>query len=152
EWQVIKHDCLPAYITWDQYLQNCERLRQNRCTAATPGQPRKGAALLTGLVVCSGCGRRMHAQYGSRAFPRYECISHRDRAAPRTCSGLTAAALDALVVDQVPRVLTPAGIELSLRAATDIKRERERLDAHWRAEGERAAYEARLAERSHRAV
>ena len=48
--------------------------------------------------------------------------------------------------------MTPAGIELSLTAAGDIERERARLDAHWRAELERAGYEARLAERSYRAV
>jgi hypothetical protein len=52
----------------------------------------------------------------------------------------------------VLRALTPAGIELSLAAAGDIERERARLDAHWRAELERAGYEARLAERSYRAV
>jgi hypothetical protein len=49
-------------------------------------------------------------------------------------------------------VLTPAGIELSLVAAEDIEQERSRLDAHWQAEVERAAYEVRLAERSYRAV
>jgi hypothetical protein len=49
-------------------------------------------------------------------------------------------------------VLTPAGIELSLTAAGDIERERGRLDEHWRAELERAGYEARLAKRSYRAV
>jgi hypothetical protein len=52
----------------------------------------------------------------------------------------------------VLRVLTPAEIELSLQAAEDIEGERARLDAHWGAEAERAAYEARLAERSYRAV
>ena len=50
------------------------------------------------------------------------------------------------------RVLTPAGIELSLTAAGDIERERGRLDEHWRRELERAAYEVRLAQRSYRAV
>jgi hypothetical protein len=60
--------------------------------------------------------------------------------------------LDAAVAEQVLRALTPAGIELSLAAAGDIQWERARLDAHWRAVPERAAYEARLAERSYRAV
>ena len=60
--------------------------------------------------------------------------------------------LDAAVGEQVLRALTPAGIELSLTAAGDIERERARLDAHWREELERAGYEARLAERSYRAV
>lgn len=54
--------------------------------------------------------------------------------------GLSAAILDAAVGEQVLRALPPAGIELSLTAAGDIERERARLDAHWRAELERAGY------------
>jgi hypothetical protein len=60
--------------------------------------------------------------------------------------------LDAAVGEQVLRALTPAAIELSLTAAGDIERERARLDQHWRDELDRAGYEARLAERSYRAV
>ena len=152
EWQVIRHDQVPAYITWEQYLRNVERLRRNRTTAATPGHARKGSALLSGLVVCGRCGHRLHALYGTAGRPRYEGVAHRNCGELPACRGLSAAALDVLIADQVLRVLTPAGIELGLRAAEDIERERERLDAHCRAEIERAAYEARLAERSYRAV
>src|SRR6266446_9416177 len=51
EWKVFERDRLPAYITWDRYLANQERLRQNRCLPDTPGTPRQGIALLAGLVV-----------------------------------------------------------------------------------------------------
>src|SRR4051794_26999837 len=30
QWKVLKRDCLPAYITWERYLENQERLRQHR--------------------------------------------------------------------------------------------------------------------------
>ena len=43
-------------------------------------------------------------------------------------------------------------VRLIFEAAGDIERERTRLDEHWRAELERAGYEAQLAERSYRAV
>lgn len=152
EWLVLKRDAVPAYISWEQYLSNGARLRGNRSTAATPGQPRKGVALLSGLVVCQGCGHRMHVLYGTPGHPRYECVAHLGRGERRTCPGLVAAPLDALVAERVLDVLTPAGIELSLRTAEDVERERARLDAHWKAEAERAAYESRLAERSYRAV
>jgi hypothetical protein len=65
---------------------------------------------------------------------------------------ITAAALDAAVADQVLQALSPAGIELSLTAAGDFERERARLNAHRQAELQRGGYEARLAERSYRAV
>ena len=90
--------------------------------------------------------------YNSVSWPRYECMRHLQPGEARTCPGISAAALDAAVAEQVLRALTPAGIELSLTAAGDIERERARLDTQWRAELERAGYEARLAERSYRAV
>jgi DNA invertase Pin-like site-specific DNA recombinase len=152
EWLVVIHNQLPAYINWDNYLRNREQLRKNRSTAATPGHARKGTALLSGLVVCRSCDHRMHVLYGTPGHPRYECVSHLGRGEKRTCPGLVAGPLDALVADQVLDVLTPAGIDLCLRAKGDIEEERGRLDAHWRAELERAAYEVRLAERSYRAV
>jgi DNA invertase Pin-like site-specific DNA recombinase len=152
EWKVTLHDRLPAYITWEQYVRNAARLRQNRTTATTRGTARQGIALLTGLVFCGRCGRRKGVLYSTTSRPRYECVTHLQPGEARTCPGINAEVLDACVGEQVLRVLTPAGIELSLTAAGDIERERGRLDEHWRAELERAGYEARLAERSYRAV
>ena len=40
----------PAYITWEQYLANQERLAANRNLPTTVGAPRNGPALLAGLV------------------------------------------------------------------------------------------------------
>src|SRR4029077_2849243 len=55
QWKVVLHDRLPAYITWEQYLHNLERLRQNRSHFETPGVPRKGTALLSGILWCGNC-------------------------------------------------------------------------------------------------
>ena len=65
EWAVTLHDRLPAYITWEQYLRNTERLRQNRTTATTRGTARQGIALLSGLVFCGRCGRRKGVLYSA---------------------------------------------------------------------------------------
>jgi hypothetical protein len=39
---VLLHDRLPAYISWDQYLANQERLKQNRALHDTQGAPQRG--------------------------------------------------------------------------------------------------------------
>ena len=70
-------DRLPAYITWDRYLANQERLLQNRYQPGSVGAPRAGKALLTGLLVCGACGRRMHASYRSKSTAYYMCVSKR---------------------------------------------------------------------------
>src|SRR5260370_41877646 len=35
EWAVTLHDHLPAYIPWEHYVRNRERLRQNRTSSAS---------------------------------------------------------------------------------------------------------------------
>lgn len=151
-WKVLHRDRLPAYITWEQYLRNQERIRQNRNQFDRPGVPRAGAALLAGILVCGGCGRRMQPLYHAHGKAQYAC-SHRYLAAAESrCPGLAARAVDGLVAQQVLRALEPAAVELSARAHADIERERQRLDLHWRQRLQRARYDAESAERRYRAV
>src|SRR5207248_2420249 len=49
EWLVLLPGRLPAYITAAEHEANIARMAANRQTAATPGAPRDGSALLSGL-------------------------------------------------------------------------------------------------------
>jgi DNA invertase Pin-like site-specific DNA recombinase len=152
QWQVLIRDHLPAYITWEQFLRNQERLKQNQTRPDTRGTPRNGAALLCGLVACGRCGWRMQVCYGSRDKAYYRCVHDHATATERTCCGLAANVLDELVAAQVLRALEPAALELSLKAQGDLRRERERLEKHWQQKLQRARYEVELAERRYQAV
>jgi DNA invertase Pin-like site-specific DNA recombinase len=152
EWKVLKRDHLPAYITWERYLANQERMHQNRSLPDTSGTPREGVALLTRLLVCGTCKRLLHAVYPSRTNIHYMCDTHLYSGTEKTCHGLKAAVIDGLVSDQVLRALEPAALELSLTAIADIDRERERLHRHWQQRLERAEYEVQRAERQYQAV
>jgi hypothetical protein len=151
-WRAVVPDRVPAYITWERYERNQERLRQNSSRWETTGAPRPGAALLGGLVVCGGCGIRMQVRYTGTQPGRYDCVRHLRHGHERQCRGLQASALDGLVVQQALRALGPAALELSLGAAEDLQRERQRLALHWQQQLERARYEAQQAERRYRAV
>src|SRR5271169_998616 len=129
EWKVLKRDRFPAYITWECYLANQQRLLDNRSWPEAPGVPRAGVALLPGLLVCGACGRRMHAGYRTKAKPYYECV--RRKLEGSTCCGLGAAAVDDLIAQQILRALEPAALELSLQAQQHVHEERERLHQHW---------------------
>jgi DNA invertase Pin-like site-specific DNA recombinase len=150
----LKRDHLPAYITWEQFMANQERLRQNRSTAKTPGVPRSGAALLSGMVTCGTCGHCMRTAYRGRrkTRPNYYCAQHLVRGHEQTCFGLRALPVDELVAAEVLRALEPAALELSLKAADDIGRERERLDRYWQQQRERSRHEAARAEQQYQAV
>jgi len=152
EWKVLIQDRLPAYITWDRYLKNQERLKQNLHSKTTPGTPGKGAALLGGLLVCGTCGRRMNVVYRTRHEPYYSCNHHQLFAHKQTCYGLSATEIDGLVTQQTLRALEPAALELSLKALDDVEKERARLDKNWQQSLKRARHEIDRAERRYRAV
>jgi DNA invertase Pin-like site-specific DNA recombinase len=150
EWMALQRDRLPAYITWERFLANRERLLQNRSRPGSLGAPRAGKALLTGLLVCGACGRRMCASYRSKSTAYYMCT--RTKFEESDCCGLASAAIDDLVTEQILRALEPAALELSLRAIEDMQRERRRLHRHWEQQLERASYEVGRAERQYLAV
>jgi DNA invertase Pin-like site-specific DNA recombinase len=152
EWKVLLKDHLPAYIGWEQYLANLRRLEQNRSLVGSPGTPRGGVALLTGLVVCGTCGHRMHASYPSKSAAYYSCEQRLKVGTGPLCHGLRTTPVDDLVARQVLRALEPAALELSLRAAQDVRQERDRLHRHWEQQLERARYESERAERQYHAV
>ena len=152
EWKVLLRDKMPAYITWERYLANQERLRQNRSRRDSLGASRTGNALLAGLLICGTCGRRMVVHYRHKDHPYYRCERHLEQASQQICYGLNAEGVDALVAGLVHQVLAPASLTLHLQAIEDGSRERERLEKHWTQRLERARYDAARAERQYQAV
>jgi hypothetical protein len=64
---------LPAYIGWDQFQANQERLKHNVASKGSRESPRRGEALLAGLIVCGKCGHHMNARYPGDKKPCYQC-------------------------------------------------------------------------------
>jgi DNA invertase Pin-like site-specific DNA recombinase len=149
---VLLRDRLPAYLSWDQYLANQERLKQNRTLPDTPGAPKRGAALLQGLVVCGKCGHRLSTRYKAQKRPSYYCNEYWRSDFPEPCGRIAASALDDLVVQELLRALEPAALELSLRAIENVEQERQRLHDHWHQKLERVQHEVGRAERQYHAV
>jgi DNA invertase Pin-like site-specific DNA recombinase len=153
EWDVLIRDRLPSYISWDRYEANLQQLARNSARAAAMGAPRDGDSLLAGLVVCGRCQRRMMVAYPNKpSRPRYSCQRAAIDYAEPSCQSLAGRGLDDLVERQVLAALEPAALELSLGAGDDLRRERERLDLHWRQQLERARYETDRAARRHHAT
>jgi DNA invertase Pin-like site-specific DNA recombinase len=152
ELPVLIQGLLPAYISWDQYLANQRRLQQNRSLHSSRGVPRRGAALLPGLVVCGKCGHHMSTRYKVDKRPSYYCGDFARWALVEPCGHIAAATLDDLVAREVLRALQPAALELSLHAMENIEQERTRVHAQWRLKLERAQHEVDRAERQYHSV
>lgn len=151
---ILIQDRVPAYISWEQYLTNQRRISENRSIPNAQGVPRRGEALLSGLIICGSCGHHMNVSYFAKQTkkPHYWCDSHLHDERKQPCYGLKAPPVDELVTQQVLRALEPATIGLSIQAAMDIERERDRLHQHWRQRVERARYNSQRAERQYQCV
>jgi hypothetical protein len=154
QWLVAIPDVLPAYITVEAYHANLARLAANAARANTPGVVRAGSALLSGLARCGRCGRRMTVRYHVRAQatqPEYVCARQlTDYGAGERCQALAGACVDALVTGQVLAALTPAAVEVSLRAAEQMTAERAQLERIWQQRLERAQLAVDRARRCYR--
>lgn len=155
DWHVCLRDHLPSYITWKRYETNRERLMRNRVNAQGQGPIREGSALLQGVVVCGRCSHRMTVQYpnrNGRSYPRYVCNYARVHYGGALCSGLSAGCLDDAVAELALLALEPGSLDLSMRVAEDLERERNKADDLWKKQLERTRYEAERAERQYQAV
>jgi DNA invertase Pin-like site-specific DNA recombinase len=152
KWDVMIPDTIPAYITWQRYLANQQRLAANRSLPTTRGVARGGPSLLSGLVYCGRCGQRMRVAYHAKGAPVYYlCNRSSVQRGEPICQSLAGRSLEALVTEEVLRAIEPARLELSARAIADLQRERERLGRHWQQQLERAANQAdRAARQFHR--
>jgi DNA invertase Pin-like site-specific DNA recombinase len=156
EWLVLLPGRLPAYITPEQYEANVARMTANRQTAATPGAPRDGSALLSGLLRCGRCGgHRMTVRYpggSGAAHPphNYTCAYYQaSYGTGGRCQHIAGPALDAYVAGQVLEAVAPAALEVSMAAAAQAEDERAMLDKLWQQRLERARYAADRARRQY---
>jgi hypothetical protein len=156
EWLVLLPGRMPAYITPEQYEANVARMAANRQTAATPGAPRDGSALLSGLLRCGRCGgHRMSVRYhdGSGrpdSAHGYVCAFYQvNYGTGGSCQHIAGPALDAYIAGQVLEAVAPAALEVSMAAAAQAEDERAMLDKLWRQRLERARYAADRARRQY---
>ena len=71
EWKVLLLDHHPGYISWEKFLQNQQKLRDNsnQLSPFAKGAPKMGSSLLAGLMQCGHCGRKLAVKYSGRACP-----------------------------------------------------------------------------------
>lgn len=156
EWLVCIRDAHPGYLSWAEYIEVQEKLRQNRTNQAwldQRGAPREGAALLQGLVLCGKCGRRMTVRYQDRRRLHYECRRRGfQQGDGKTCFGLPGQPIDRAVEELFLRTMCPPEIELGLAVAREVEKEVSSVDKQWSMRLERARYDARKAEQRYKAV
>jgi DNA invertase Pin-like site-specific DNA recombinase len=153
QYHALLKDRFPAYISWEQFERNQDRLRANQAVGDAIGAPKHGPSLLSGMVVCAMCGHRMSLRYGgTEARHSYYCDRLRQIYAEGSCQSLAGPCLDRFVSQQVLKALEPASLDLSLEAARNIEKERQEADTLWKKRLERARYEVERTARQYQRV
>jgi DNA invertase Pin-like site-specific DNA recombinase len=133
QWRMLRLDNHPGYLSWEEFLSNQQQLEANRAVPkeATGGAAKRGAALLSGLLRCGHCGRKLHVGYSGTngRIPRYLCQGGRVDRGSSSCLSLGGLGVDQAVETAVLEALQPAGVQASLDAldrlvaAHDLKRQ-----------------------------
>ena len=146
----------PGYLSWTEYLENRQRMANNVAGRASQsaGSIKKGAALLSGLLRCGRCGRKLQVGYSGThgQVGRYLCSGRRDERGSGSCATLGSLRLDQAVVSEVLAAISPAGIEAAIAAedATSTADQQKRVALELALE--RARYEVNRARKQYDAV
>lgn len=155
DWPVCLQGEYPAYITWEQFLDNQQTLHDNWFRGDRRGAPRKGRALLQGIVFCGHCGERMRVNSYStkeRRVPAYTCCHKYHQHGGTTCQSMTSRGVDEAVTELFLEAVNPAKLEIALQALGELQSRREAALHQWDAEIQRAEYEVQLAQRRYEAA
>ncbi|MCP5088191.1 MAG: recombinase family protein [Rhodobacteraceae bacterium] len=156
DWPIVVHNIYPAYITWETFLANQAQLKanQNRYQEDQSGVPRKGQALLQGIVRCGRCGRKMRMRYSGPEgnYPVYECVYAVSEYSGPRCQEVRGLGLDAQVEKLLLEALEPDKLELALAALGELEQEYAALRRQRELHLERLRYEVQRAQRQYHAV
>lgn len=152
QWMLIKN-AHPGYISWQQYEENLQHLRENAQAvgaARRKSPPREGPALLQGLVVCGLCGSRMTVRYHTRQgriLPDYVCQRDGVEHAVSICQRVLGESIDKVVGQLLVESVTPLALEVTLAVQQELQARVEEVDKLRQKQVERARYDADLAQR-----
>ena len=158
EWTTLIRDAHEGYLSWEQYEQNLQRLRDNAKSYGEErerGAPREGPALLQGLAICAICSGRMtvrYHQWGKQTRPTYVCQHTGIETGRPICQSIHGAGLDQAVGKLLVELVTPMTLELALQVQKELESRSAEHDTMRRQEVERARYECDLARRRYMQV
>ena len=146
EWKVIIKDHHPGYINWEEYEKNQSTIADNlrKHGQSSRGPVLAGRGLLSGLLRCKRCGRKLSVAYGGKGgtVPQYSCCGDRNQNGGPYCLYFGGLRVDQMVSREILRVIEPVAIDAALRALENLNQESDKRLGLLRLELQQAEYEA----------
>src|SRR6202049_2334142 len=156
DWAVLLVDHHEGYLSWPDYERNQRLIADNANGKGmmVRGPVRKGEPLLTGLLRCGHCGRRLLVSYnGTKGdVGRYNCDATRSNPGAAPCISFGALRVDEAVGAEIVRLLQPLGVEAAVRGITDSEHQSDGKQRQIELALEQARYDAARARRQYDAV
>ncbi len=155
DWPVCLQDVYPAYISWDQFLDNQKTLHDNWFRNDRQGAPRRGRALLQGIVFCGRCGARMSVNSYStkeKRVPAYGCYHEYYQHGGATCQSMTSRGVDQAITELFLNAVSPAKVDIALQAMSSLDARRDESARQWEVDLQQAEYEVQIARRRYEAA
>ena len=157
KWKVLIIGHHEGYITWEKYIKIQQQIRENshNLSPFSKGAPKMGSSLLTGLMVCGHCGRKLMPKYSGRdgKSVRYIC---RGAAAitgqTDKCFSTNARKLEQAVIQEVLKIIQPVAIDAAMAAEQKLASESSARQKSLELALEHARYEAERRQRQFDAV
>ena len=156
-WKVFISDHHTGYISWEQFIRNQKQLGENsnKIYPASKGAPKMGSSLLSGLINCGHCGRKLTVKYGGRngKSVRYTCRgSVRTTGQTENCLTTNGRKLEAALVREVLNTVRPMAIHAAIEAERQLSTECSERQQHLELALEQARYEAERRQRQFDAI
>lgn len=153
-WDVFIRDHHDGYISWDDYERNQEQLALNtygRAGGVKSG--RGGRALLSGMMTCARCGRRLSVAYtgNPQSRPVYRCDKPNLMMGLPRCMTFGGPRVDAAVAHELLQAVEPLAIEAAFEAERMHRKRQDDQRQILDLELQQARYEGNLAERRYAA-
>jgi DNA invertase Pin-like site-specific DNA recombinase len=126
-WRIVLLDNHPGYIRWEEFLPIQELLEANRHRpqGGAGGAAKGGPALLSGLLRCGRCGRKLSVAYSGTTgrVPRYICPGGRVARGSSSCLTVGGLRVARAVATAVLEAIQPAGITAAVEALERMRSE-----------------------------
>jgi DNA invertase Pin-like site-specific DNA recombinase len=154
DWLVDLRQAFPGYITQTEFDANQAQLASHHQHLQLKGRRQDGMALLSGILICGRCGRRMSVVYSGKDHQHvsYVCTDQQRRYGEPQCQSVPGREVDQAVAAAVLAALTPTQVELSLAVLEEVERQQALLNQQWTLQLEAASYAVRLAQRRYEQV
>jgi DNA invertase Pin-like site-specific DNA recombinase len=156
QWLCLFLEHHEGYVSWDVFQRIQRMISDNNqyFRASNPGAAKRGPALMSGLLRCRRCGRKLVVRYSGREgnVVRYNCDrGNLDCGEPR-CIQIGGVNVDEAVSREAVRVLQPGAIEAARLLADEGGQRQDEVIVAVQRELEAARYAADRAQRQYDAA